>query len=85
MHATPKAGVKSPADQFLRLNQIIPLQVGTLVLQTPSLHVRVGDPNRSKPVKQAKFALAPCVVSDPSRVALGGARRRGHDISSVNK
>ena len=85
MHAL-KAGVKARSDDhFLWLNQLVPLQVGTLELQTPSLHVRVGDPNRSKPVKQAKFALEPCVVSDPRRVALGGARRRGHDISSVNK
>lgn len=37
----------------------LPLQDGTLALQTPSLHVKVAVPNRSKPVKQVKFAWEP--------------------------
>ena len=37
----------------------LPLQDGTLALQMPSLHVKVAVPNRSKPVKQVKFAWEP--------------------------
>ena len=63
----------------------LPLQVGTCELQTPLLHVNVEAPNRSKPVKQVKFASAPWLLSLPCSVPLAGLCRRTHDGNSVRE
>ena len=38
---------------------LIPLHDGTLAFHNPLLHANVGEPSKSKPVRQANEAFAP--------------------------